>query len=232
MSKIAKIFFCALCIGLPIQLYGQMKVEYYKWTKVYYKGGKTKTMDGQSGQFVTRSRKVCYDSDNQGCTVGNGTLTWEETQGKISRYRGSSYRGDCAYTFFDEKGILNIEDSQGNVYVYVKATPPSGRKTSSLIASKRNNGSGGGSSGGAAYVPPVNTGSSTGSSGGSTSEGQHTKTKHPKSCRNCNNGVCRTCGGRGTYLPYVGAKNYTRCAGCDGTGRCRVCNGTGINGYY
>lgn len=207
-----------------------MRTEYYQWTKTVYKNGTTKTTDGKSGQFVTRHKQVCYDSDSEGFTVSNGSLTLKEKQGNTYLYVGPSYYGtSTSYTFFDDKGILNIKDNEGNVYVYKKATAPSGRKTSSLIASKRSSGSGGNNGG---FVSSVNTGSSTGSSGGSTSEGQHTKTKHPKSCRNCNNGVCRTCGGRGTYLPYVGAKNYTRCAGCDGTGRCRVCNGTGINGYY
>lgn len=205
-----------------------LRIEYYKWTKTFHKSGKVETKDGKSGQFITRTRKVCYDSDREGCTVNNGSLTLVNQQGNTSKYTGPSYYGaPTSYTFYDDKGILNIQDRDGNVYVYKKVTAPSGRKTSSLIASKRNSGSEGSSGG--VYVSPVNTGSNTGSS---VSEGQHTKTKHARSCRNCNGGVCRTCGGRGTYLPYVGAKNYTRCAGCDGTGKCRVCNGTGISGYY
>ena len=210
-----------------------LRTEYYQWTKIVYKNGTIKTMDGKSGQFVTRHKQVCYDSDREGFTVSNGSLTLKAKQGNTYMYVGPSYYGtSTSYTFFDGKGILNIKDNEGNVYVYKKATAPSGRKTSSLIASKRNSGSGGGSSGGAVYVPPVNSGDNSGTAKSSTSQGQHTKTKHPKSCQNCaGRGVCKTCGGSGTYLPYVGAKSYTRCTGCNGTGRCRICNGTGTNGY-
>ena len=226
MNNIAKIFLCALCLALPVLLYGQVKTEYYQWTRTHYKGGKTKTLDGKSGQFVTRSRKICYDSDKEGCTVGNGTLTLTERQGNTSMYMGSSYYGeDCVYTFFDDKGVLNIKDKDGNVYVYRQATAPSGRKTSSLIASKQSSGSGGSSSGGAVYVPPVNAG------GSSSSGSSHTKTR--KTCAVCN-GTGRVVKGSmasiGKYRKYcsecgreVDSSHYH--------GMCTACNGRGYTEY-
>ena len=227
MNNIAKTFLSALCLAfLPVLLYGQAKTEYYQWTKTFYKGGKTKTLDGKSGQFVTRSRKICYDSDKEGCTVGNGTLTLTERQGSTSIYMGSSYYGeDCVYTFFDDEGLLNIKDKDGNVYVYKKATAPSGRKTSSLIASKQSSGSGGSSSGGAVYVPPVNPGDS------SSSGSSHTKTR--KTCAVCN-GTGRVV--KGSMASIGKGKKY--CTECrrevDSShyhGMCTACNGRGYTEY-
>ena len=181
MNNLLKQILCiTLLFVIVLDLNAQgMRIEYYQWTKTVYKNGTTKTMDGKSGQFVTRHKQVCYDSDREGFTVSNGSLTLKEKQGNTYMYVGPSYYGtSTSYTFFDDKGILNIKDNEGNVYVYKKATAPSGRKTSSLIASKRSSGSGGGSSGGAVYIPPVNTGSS------SSSGSSHTKTR--KTCAVCN----------------------------------------------
>ena len=199
-----------------------LRIEYYQWTKTYYKGGKVKTEDGKSGQFITRTKKVCYDSDQEGCTVNNGSLTLVNQQGNTSKYTGPSYYGTpTSYTFYDDKGILNIQDRDGNVYVYKRTTAPSGRKTSSLIASKRSSGSGGGSSGSAVYIPPVSTGSS------SSSGSSHTKTR--KTCAVCN-GTGRVVKGSmasiGKYKKYcsecgreVDSSHYHgMCTGCNGRG--------------
>ena len=203
-----------------------LKTEYYQWTKTVYKNGTTKTMDGKSGQFVTRHKQVCYDSDKEGFTVYNGSLTLKEKQGNTYLYVGPSYYGtSTSYTFFDDKGILNIKDNEGNVYVYKRTTAPSGRKTSSLIASKRNSGSGGSSSGSAVYVPPV--------SAGSSSSGSSSPTKTRKTCAVCN-GTGRVV--KGSMASIGKYKKY--CAECgrevDSShyhGMCTGCNGRGYTEY-
>lgn len=201
-----------------------LRIEYYKWTKTHYKNGTIKTMDGKSGQFVTRHKKVCYDSDNEGCTVHNGSLTFKVKKGNSSMYYGPSYYGTKTYyTFFDDKGILNIEDDIGNVYVYVKSTPPSNRKTSSLIASERN--SGGSGSSGSVYIPPVNTDVSSGSSSGSK--------KIRKTCAVCK-GTGRVV--KGSMASIGKSRKY--CSECgrevDSShyhGMCSGCNGRGYTEY-
>lgn len=210
-----------------------LRVEYYQWTKTYSNDGKLlQTLDGKSGQFVTRTRQVCYDSDKDGCTVGNGSLKLKDQQGDISLYVGPSYYGNpTKYTFYNDKGILNIEDKDGKVYVYKKTTAPSGRKTCSLIRAKTNNNNNSGSATG--YVPPVDVGSSSGSSSSSSSN-THQKTWHDKACRQCaGTGKCRTCAGDGIYINPVDVGGKKRCFICGGTGNCRTCNGTGrVRGDY
>ena len=58
MNNIAKIFLCALCLALPVLLYGQVKTEYYQWTKTYYKGGKNKDFRWEVGAIC---HKVSQD---------------------------------------------------------------------------------------------------------------------------------------------------------------------------
>lgn len=221
MNKVWGLVLCLLLI-VPIVADAQfLRTEYYKWAKTYYADGTIKEMSEESGQYVTRTRQVCYDSDNVGCSVNNGTLKLTDNQGSASKYVGSSFYGTpTSYTFYDDKGLLNIQDKDGNVYVYKKATAPSGRKTSSLIASKRNSGSGV-NSGGGVYVPPVNTGTSSG--------GSSTSTKTRKTCAVCN-GTGRTVKGSmagiGKFKKYCGecgrevdsSHYHGMCTGCNGRG--------------
>ena len=201
-----------------------LKTEYFKWTKTYYVDGSVKETSGESGQFVTRTRQICYDSDSEGCTIKNGTLTLTDDQGSVSKYVGPSYYGSpTSYTFFDDKGVLNIQDNEGNVYVYKKVTAPSGCKTSSLIASERN--SSGSGSGGSVYVPPISTDMSSGGSSGST--------KIRKTCAVCK-GTGRTV--KGSMAGIGKSRKY--CSECgrevDSShyhGMCSGCNGRGYTEY-
>lgn len=227
MNKIL-LFLLSLGMLYPSFIEAQrLRIEYYQWTKTYDENGNSKTMDGKSGQFVTRTQKVCYDSDKDGCTVKNGSLKLTDQQGNISKYVGPSYYGSpTTYTFYDDKGILNIQDKDGKVYVYKKTTAPQGCKTSSLIASKRNNNSAnsGGNNSSAAYVPPVDVGGSSSNSGSSSTKG---KTFHPHACRQCcGRGKCHVCNGDGLYQLSL-KSGKTKCFSCNGTGICRQCNGTG-----
>ena len=156
---------------------------------VVYKHGKIQAQNGNSGQFVTRTKNVCYDSDKHGYTVGNGSLHLVSQSGNTSKYAGPCYYGEeCSYTFFDDKGILNISDFAGNVYVYKRSSSPNGRTTCSLIASKR--------SSVGSYIPSDNTVSS--SRPNSRSHSSRTpQTRQRKRCTKCirNPGVCPTCNG-------------------------------------
>ena len=51
-----------------------LRIEYFQWTKTHHKDGKVSVMDSESGQFITRTKKVCYDSDKEGFSVENGSI--------------------------------------------------------------------------------------------------------------------------------------------------------------
>lgn len=215
--------FFLFCLSLVIS--NAQRVEYYRWTKTYYKNGKIQAQNGNSGQFVTRTKNVCYDSDKHGYTVGNGSLHLVSQSGNTSKYAGPCYYGEeCSYTFFDDKGILNISDFTGNVYVYKRSSSPNGRTTCSLIASKR--------SSVGSYIPSDNTVSS--SRPNSRSHSSRTpQTRQRKRCTKCigNPGVCPTCNGTKLWQPSIGSSKKIKCPNCT-HGECSLCNGTGYYGYY
>lgn len=224
MSKTTK-YIMTLCIHLlvPTILSAQdLLTEYYVWTKTYYTNGSTKSLDGTLGQFVTRTQKVCYDSYNTGETIGNGVLKLINRQGNASKYLGSCYYGaESTYTFYDNKGILNIQDVQGNVYVYKKATPPQGKTKSSLIVGQNH---------GIYSAPSTNKPSVSQQNGNKKS---NSKQPIPKRCSKCSGrGFCTTCSGKGFYRPNISSKNEIKCSVCRGSGRCSLCNGTGTFGHY
>ena len=219
-----KRWLCFFLFSLSLVICKAQRVEYYRWTKTYYKNGSMQVQNSSSGQFVTRTGNVCYDSDSRGYTVGNGSLRLVNNSGTVSKYAGPCYYGEeCTYTFFDSKGILNISDFAGNVYVYKRASP-NGRSTCSLIASKR------GTSG--SYMP---SGSEM-SSSKSTSRGYSSKTPNArkrKPCTKCigNPGVCPTCHGTQSWQPSIGSSKKIKCPNCS-HGECSLCRGTGYYGYY
>lgn len=204
----------------------QLNVEYYQLTKTYYSDGSSKVENGKTGQFITRTKQICYDSDKDGYSVRNGTLRLINKVDTDSKYLGSCYYGDeCTYTFYDAKGILNIADSKGRVYVYKKTNAPQGKNTSSLIV--RHNESGGGMYTG---NESVSSSSSPSRSSSGTNSG---RTSRPKRCSKCSGrGICTVCLGKGTYQPNPAKSNIVRCSTCGGGGRCSLCGGSGTYGTY
>lgn len=183
----------------------QKRVEYYIHTKTYHKNGSVTVEPGTSGQFITRNGQVCYDSNRDGFSVGNGSLQLTLQNGSTYKYVGSCYyKGECAYTFYDDRGVLNIEDVLGNIYVYKRRTPPSNVHTSSLIKQKPKS-----------DVMIINP------------------TTAPRQelfpCGVCSStGKCSSCYGEGISSKHVRGV-IAICGACNGTGKCTACKGTGYS---
>lgn len=211
----------------------------------YYKLGK-KIVRNQvytntaGGQFVTFIGNKCFESDKNGNTVGNGELYYDTYySGKYNVYLGTSYFGNnVKFKFTQDRNLLNVETSDGRIYVYKRQTPPSSVTTCSLIRKKTNSGSSGG------YVDPIypNNGYSGGYTGGSTvtntTQRQNGGTGRKQPMRH----TCSLCNGKkrivkDTYPPMYGMQNYQeRCNECGGlfwrsTGHthitCPQCHGKG-----
>jgi len=125
----------ALCV-LTYFFVNAQSVYYYKLTKAKINGVVSTNVSG--GQFICIYDGVCFDSDIRGNGVGNGQLN-KHTDSKIVVYYGDSYFGKSSYYKFDNTfNKLNIITSKGDIYAYVKTSPPKGVTTSSLIKKAHN----------------------------------------------------------------------------------------------
>ena len=107
---------------------------YYKYIKSVYKGVENKDVNG--GQFITFNGKKCYESDRNGYSVGNGSMSYEDeySNNQIYVYWGACYYSNNAYFKFNrDSSLLNIETNAGKIFIYEKSTPPSNVTTCSLI---------------------------------------------------------------------------------------------------
>lgn len=199
-------------------------IEYYQLKKVKLNGA-TSTISGDYGIFTTRVKQICYDSHSDGSDNYMGNLKFEKQSNGLSYYKGKCYLDShCYYIFNDSKGILNISLSNGDVYVYHKTIPPSGRTNGIYYRTGSRNGGG---VGGTHIEPSGNPSGNSASS--SSSNSSYKKTEHPKKCTRClGNGVCPKCSGRGTYNNM--SAGYTRCPSCGGSGKCTMCHGSGTYG--
>lgn len=108
---------------------------YYEQVKVV-KGNETVSI-GEGGQFISFYKDICYDSDNKGRTVNNGTLDLISQSGdKYVKYKGQSYWGNVTYQFTTTMDKLAVIKSDKTVYVYQRVVAPNGVTTSSLIKSR------------------------------------------------------------------------------------------------
>ncbi|MCM1518602.1 MAG: hypothetical protein NC117_08175 [Pseudoflavonifractor sp.] len=127
-----------LIIGM-MAIAAHAQTYYYAHTKTVYADGRVVEQNGQSGQFVCRTSsdgpKRCFDSTSTGRNHLNGTLYYVGKYNGADEYHGKSYYGENSiYQFNDSRGLLNIKDARGNVYVYKRREAPAGRKNSSLLA--------------------------------------------------------------------------------------------------
>lgn len=180
---------------------------YYQHTKTVYSNGNSVVQNGQSGQFVCRTNAYgqarCYDCTKNGRDHLNGTLFYIGKRGNTEVYKGKSYFGEgTTYQFDDSRGILNIKDANGNVYVYKKATAPSGRTESSLVASW---GTREGYDPWDYYVDPIDH--SYDSSPSNSSASSNKKRGSSKSIKK-HSTACPTCHGQGRIRAHVGTGTY------------------------
>lgn len=218
---------------LIILLFGQ---DLAAQTTFYYQLNKKISNDKtytnvSGGQFITFLSSICYESDCNGTGIGHGTLKYKELNNNLRTYIGNSYWGSNTHFRFNrERSRLNVITTDGDIYVYVRTTPPSSVKTCSLI---RNEAPGGNNSGG--YVPTPSVSTQTGSA---NTRQQPTVEKNKKSRR-----VCSYCGGKGKVVRNVSVGQYgvkqevkVRCSECGeynlpSSGHthvhCSHCRGTG-----
>lgn len=127
MKKIYLLFICFL-FGTGI---GFSQTMYYKLIRKVVNGVSLNEVSG--GQFITFVKNKCYESDKWGYSVNNGVLVFHRLENGISKYIGDSYWGYSVFKFNLDKMFLNVETSDGNIYVYKHSAVPSDVTTSSLI---------------------------------------------------------------------------------------------------
>ena len=211
-------------------------VYYYKLTKSKIDGIVSSNVSG--GQFICIYDGVCFDCDINGNGIGNGQLN-KKSEGEFVVYFGDSYYGNSSYYKFDKTfSKLNVISSNGEIYAYVKTTPPKGVTTSTLIKKHYNGGNGHSSSN---YDPIIdieqsNNLTNTNSDNNSQNGNRPSNNPQKRKCVYCNGtgqitknddapanfGTerprqrCSTCGE--WYNPNVFTHYHIRCRHCGGTG--------------
>ena len=205
---------------------------------VYYKLVRANSnKDVSGGQFITFVGAQCFESNKNGVSVEHGRLILNKnySNSQSTVYQGSSYWGSSTtFKFNADKSVLNVVLDNGDIYVYKRATPPTGQTTCSLI---RQRSSSSGSSG--TYTPtptyPVQQypqqqyPQQQQPSQQQSNPGHTPRPAEPKDCGVCYGiGKCRTCGGRGTVTNLGIGSGTHPCPNCPNhSGRCLWCNGTG-----
>ena len=198
----------------------QKRVVYYKFVKsITLHNNSVQMSNGKQGQFITRDGDDCYESDKYGNSVGNGSMKLTAREGNNVKYVGSSYYGSNShFTFFDDKGVLNVE-AMGMVFVYKRSTPPQGVTTSSFISQPSSN-----------YIAPAPMPTNNYNTGGTVDNYQYSNPATKTRCPICNGtGRCSHCGGDGNRIIDLGIRGnrISECGICRGSGRCHQCYGRG-----
>lgn len=205
------IFLTLIILLFSTTIYAQSeRIDYYQHTKTVRANGSVETQSGNNGQFVKRTKingnPRCFDATSSGLDHLNGILFYIGNNNSREVYKGSSYWGDeTTYQFDDANGYLNVKDRNGNVYVFRRASSPSGRTRSSYIKA-------GAAQDGYDHVAEWNklqngnnygNGSSSSSSGSSSGSRSTTRSGSSSSSRTC--GYCH--GGK-RVRAHVGTSGY------------------------
>lgn len=121
---ITYLLFCGVCSA---------QTYYYRLTKKIE--GDNVYMNTGGGQFITFADNICYESDKYGNSVKNGELLYDAYySGIFDVFVGSSYFGkNVKFKYTKDKTLLNVETTDGRIYVYKKEEAPSSVITSTLI---------------------------------------------------------------------------------------------------
>ena len=133
ISLMTKRFFF-LFLLLSIHVCYAQDVRYYKLTRIQQNVSANRNVSG--GQFITFSGNMCFESNNKGLSIGNGTLKRNNSysNAQYTVYQGSSYWGNSStFKFNADKSVLNVVLDNGDIYVYKRTSPPTGVTTCSLI---------------------------------------------------------------------------------------------------
>lgn len=190
-----RLFLITLCISVYLSMCAQ--TYYYKLSNVVRNGVSSSNVNG--GQFITFSDNICYESDKNGYTVGNGQLRHKSNDNGIAIYYGNSYWGSRSiFRFMNNKTELHVEATNGERWVYKRTSPPAGISTSSLIAAQSN---GGESIDGSEYYPVSNVvPTPTISTTGGTSDSRRSTTNPGTTKSTPTRHDCPLCHGRGTIV--------------------------------
>lgn len=210
---------------------------YYKLTKKKVNGVISEKVSG--GQFITIIKDGCYESDNKGFSVNHGKIKYNRTENGYLIYIGPTYYGDNTIMLFkSDYSSFNFKMPNGDVYVYKRATPPSGVTTCSLIRKTTPKST----PSTQPYIPPVpattypttsypSQTTTTSSSSSSSSSSSATTTTTTRTCVRCHgsgredrdDGVCF-----GLDTKYCNeCKRTVSCSHYHTT--CQLCHG---KGYY
>lgn len=108
------LWFCVFSVSLMAQTY------YYKMTKVVDSNG-TYVTQNSTGLFVSFNKNGCYDSDNEGYSMGYGLMKLESKGTKSISYYGNSYWGLSHFYFTPDYTVLNVKIPSGETLVYHKS---------------------------------------------------------------------------------------------------------------
>lgn len=233
MNKTCIIIFFLLS---TVDIYSQ--TYYYKLTKKIEAGLVYTNTAG--GQFITFIDNICYESDKDGISVGNGKLKFEKDfSNKLLIYLGSSYFGNnVKFKFTQDRNLLNVETVDGRIYVYKRQSAPSSVTTCTLIRKRGNS-----DSNVNGYIP-VYSGTSGYAGSYNTTTINNTPCKNATTTNNRQptKHTCSLCHGqkrivKDTYPALYGTTDYkVRCNECGGyflrsTGHthitCPQCHGKG-----
>lgn len=209
-------------------------VYYYKLTKSKIDDVVSTNVSG--GQFICIYDGVCFDCDINGNGIGNGQLN-KKSEGEVIVYFGDSYYGRNSYYKFDKTfSRLNVITSNGDIFAYVKTTPPRGVTTSTLIKKNKNDSNSPGYYNPNIYTGPSNNLTNSNSYNNSQNGNRPSNNVQKRKCVHCNGtgqitkndnapanfGIekprqqCPTC--REWYNPNVFNHYHIRCSHCGGTG--------------
>jgi hypothetical protein len=200
---------------------------YYKQTGVVRNN--QKSTGDNTGQFITFTRKGCYDSDKNGIQAGDGFLAYQGIDKDIHIYNGDTYWGKAYYYFVKDFSRYNVV-ADGVIYVYEKTTPPANAVTSAKTYKKpepqRQE---------VVIVPPVadNTTTTPVYNNGGSSSDNRSSSSSSRGTR-----LCDLCLGKGQTWVYTGSVGdnrttvYCSVSGCNVTSphrheRCNRCSGSG-----
>jgi hypothetical protein len=85
-----------------------------------------------TGQFITFTRRGCYDSDKNGMQAGDGFFAYQGIDNDVHVYEGDTYWGKAFYYFTRDFNKYNVRAPDGVIYVYERATAPASALTSSI----------------------------------------------------------------------------------------------------
>lgn len=229
------LFLCCVCINAQ---------NTYYYNQIRIVDNNSTSVSGQGGQFITFVDNICYESNNKGLPVGNGTLKYDLSQKDkdILIYCGNSYWGkNAVFKFTSDLATLNVVTENGDVYLYKRTTAPANVTTCSLIRKNSSSSSSFGEISGGSYPnvpsqPVFNGGGATSTTPIKTTPERNTPTRVWHECGLCHGKRTIV---RESSVPTYGQDTQWYCNQCGrnvwrSSGHshvtCSQCHGQG--GYY